>query len=942
GGGALRLRAGVTNGRVYAGEFGPPFRRTFSVKGDAVNLAARLMARAGEAEVYAAESVLAQARTAYATELLPPLLVKGKLRPVTVHRVKRALGADASAPRFELPFAGREQELSDLWSALETTRLGTGQVWEISGEAGIGKSRLLAEFTAGIAGAAVLRVECDQYHSTTPYAPFRRLLRRLTGIAEDADAEAAGRMLLDVVHRAAPSLLPWTPLLAAVLDASVAPTAEADALEATFRKTRQEEQAVRLLETLVPGPLVLLIEDAHLMDEASVDLLSQIAVRSTERSWLVVTTTRTSVDGGPVSELVSYRMRLAPLDVADVESVVKRATEETPMSPYETSMLVRRAGGNPLFVQELLAATRAGSTLAALPDSIEGLIAVQVDALQPLERRVLRVASVLGMRIERQVLDEVLLAEGLSGEALRGSLRGFLDADGETLRFRHTLVRDTAYEGLPYSRRMLLHGLAGAAIERNAGDRANNAADLLSLHFLHARNFDAAWRYACVAADRAREVHAQVEAAEFYERALDAAKGLGRSFDPQAARVTEALGDARYKLGEFPKAAAAYRSSRALSASEVDLARLCYKCSLVADRTGHYRNALAWLSRAQRLLQVSTDDAAPRLRAECRAQYGLIRHWQGRDVDAAGALREAVSLAEHAAADDAVATALVWLDNCEMTLGTSASGEHALRALAIWRRMGNHPWEEARVLNQLGIRAYFEGRWDLAVDFYSQSKDACARAGDQFTDAVESGNMAEVLSDQGRLTEAEPLLREALRVWRAAGAPSFVAFGKSQLGRLAARDARFGEALELLNSARSDYSRDGEHAEVLESDARLAECLLLKGDFRTALKSADAALEGVTSARRTLPQVPLLQRVRGLALAHVGEYDAALDALALSLQGAHERGARHEAAWTMQAISEVHRAAGMPGDEDMSARQLALFEQLGIVSVAGPGWVGAG
>lgn len=933
-GGALELRAGVTAGRVYTGEFGPPFRRTYSAKGDVVNVAARLMSKAGPGEIYTTPTVLDRARTAYATESLPPLALKGKSLPIAVHRVNQVIGASARAASVELAFTGREGELAALATALDNARNGSGEVWEISGEPGIGKSRLLSEFVGTTAGVTVLRVECDQYHSTTPYAPFRRMLRRLAGIPDNADAAAAGQTLLDVVRQAAPSLLPWTPLLAALFDAQVPETTEADVLDPAVRKARQEAETVKLLGAVVPGTLIVVVEDTHLMDEASVDLLRHLAAEAASRPWLVVSTTRRGAEDTALAPLPVGHLQIEPLADSVVESLVKQATDDRPLKPHEAAMVVTRASGNPLFVQELLAAVSAGSSVSALPDSIEGVMAVLVDALQPLDRRVLRVAAVLGMRFDRAVFEEMLLAEELSADIAGSELRAFLDVDVETLRFRNTLARDSAYEGLPYGRRRLLHGLAGAVIERRAGDRADDQADLLSLHFLQSRNLPAAWRYARVAGEHATSVHAHVEAARYFERALEAAKDLGRDHDEQAAVVAEALGDSRYKLGEFAKAAAAYRSARSLARGDSEHARLHYKASLVADRTGQLPTALRLLSRAQRLLAADADSADTRLRAECSAQYGLIRHWQGRDADAVGYLREAVSLAEQAGADDAVATALVWLDNCEMTLGTPGAGEHALRALSIWRRLGNRPWEEARVLNQLGIRAYYEGRWDIAVEHYAQSKIACERAGDHFTAAVESGNMAEVLSDQGHLAAAEGLLIDALRVWRAAAAPSFVAFGKSQLGRLAARCGDFAGAHDLLRSARDDYVRDGEHAEVAETDARLAECLGLQGELDAAIVATDAALASAASGRGGSHQLALLHRVKGLALAHRGEFEPSLAAMALSLSAARHRGARHETAWTMHAELAVRRAAGQPIDAAMLSEQASLFEQLGIAAVA--------
>lgn len=937
-GGPLQLRAGVNRGRVYFGEFGPPFRRTYSVKGDAVNLAARLMAKAGPGEIYAAQELLVHARTRFETEALPPITVKGKARPVVAQRVGAAVGAEADKPRVDLAFTGREEETSRLLASLVRARDGKGMVWQISGPAGIGKSRLVAELITRADAVTVLTATCDQYHSASPYAPFRRLLRKLAGIAGDASPASAGRALGDVVSRAAPSLASWIPLLATIVGAEVPSTPEVDALESKFRKAYQEERAILLLAALVPGPLLLVIEDAHLLDDASVDLLRRLAQQAADRPWLVVATTQSQPDADAVFEPdVAETMELRALPADVVDAVVKLATEDRPLAPHEMAMLTARSGGNPLFVQELLGATRDGGTVSALPDSIEGVIAVQIDRLGSSERRALRIASVLGSRIDVAVLEKMLREEGVDVGETASLFADFLDRDRDGLRFRHTLARDAAYEGLSFRRRQSLHGLAGDVIERFAGDRTDDVANLLSLHFLHARRFADAWRYARIAGDQARDIHAQTEAAELYERALDAAGRIETDLGSDVAAVAEALGDARYKLGQFAGAASAYRSARSVTRADVDRARLCYKCSLVAERVGQLGTALRWLTKARAFLVAATGDEADRLRAECSAQYGLIRHWQGRDVEAIACLSEAVAMAERTTADDALATALVWLDNCEMTLGGSGDGEHARRALATWRRLGNRPWEEARVLNQLGIRAYFAGQWDVAVDFYRQSKEACERAGDQFTAAVESGNMAEVLADQGRLDEAEPLMRDAQRVWRAAGAPSFVAFGKSQLGRLAARAGRFDEALELLRSARVDYVRDGEHAEVLETDARLAECLLLQGNASLALDAANAGLARAPSAAGVLPQVPLLQRVRGVALAQLGRYDDAFAALDASLSAAEERRARHEVAWTLAAFVAARRAAGQPADDALTGRRAELFSQLGIVTVAEPG-----
>src|SRR4051794_14427080 len=170
------------------------------------------------------------------------------------------------------------------------------------------------------------------------------------------------------------------------------------------------------------------------------------------------------------------------------------AADVPPMPPEMLLSLARRSGGNPLFLQELLSATRAAGTTEGLPDTVEAMVTAQIDQLAASDRRLLRVASVLGLRF-RSALAEHLLDESTTGAAAWRRLGDFVTPDGAGFhRFRHALMRDAAYEGLAYRRRRDLHLRAGETIERQ---RATDDADLdlLALHFFHARADERAWQY---------------------------------------------------------------------------------------------------------------------------------------------------------------------------------------------------------------------------------------------------------------------------------------------------------------------------------------------------------------------------------------------------------------------------------------------------------------
>jgi class 3 adenylate cyclase/tetratricopeptide (TPR) repeat protein len=931
-GGVLSVRVGVNSGRVFFGQFGPPFRRTMSVKGDAVNLAARLMARAAPGEVLASAAVVARARTPFATDPLPPFHVKGKLQPVVAARVgpARRSAGPVLAPDAP-PLLGRERELGRLRAEWRIAQHGSLRLCHLVGDAGVGKSRLVQELVSSIEGT-VVEARSDRHTSTSAYAPFRRLLRDLLPGTND---DHLGEVLLTSLRTAAPELLPWAPLIAAVIGGNVPATAESAALDDRFRAQRQEEAFADLLVQLLPSPTVIVLDDAHLLDASSASLLARIATRAATAPWLVIACRR---GGDATDDAVGVTLPVGPLARGDAFTLLHALTETTPPPPREAAALVQRAAGNPLFLVELAAATVRGERLEDLPDSVEHIVAARMDRLRPADRRLLRAAAVVGIDVERRVLEALSsrLDTPLDPESL-ARLSEFLEPVGpERFRFRQALVQEAAYEGLPYSRRRVLHGHVADVVVEQAGGRADEHAALLSLHFLRAERYAEAWRYAGLAAERARAVMAHAEAADLYQRAIAAAGHLP-SVTPDVAASSEGLGDMRTRLGEFAAAGAAYaQARRSCRDSGAMLARLHYKSAVALDRMGAYRQALRWLTTGRRLLgELPSDDVTGRLAAEIAVEHATIRHWQGRHRDAVRACQHAIDLAERVGAGDVLADALVWLDVNELMLGTG-DGAPARRALEMWQGMGDRPWHEGRCLNELGIRAYFAGQWDDARRLYRLCEEANERAGDAWAASVARGNAAEILSDQGRLDEAEPLLRDALRVWRASAAPSFIAFGQSALGRLAARAARYDEALGLLTSAREQYVADGETAEVLDTDARLAECHLLRGASESALAAADEAIARAEALPGLAPTVPMLHRLRGLALAAQGEADAAHAALERSLAAARARHADHEVAFTLHAMSSVLIATRARVPAELRREQADLLAQLGIVTVSEP------
>ena len=934
--GTIPLRAGISSGRVFTGDFGPPYRRTYAVLGDAINTAARVMARAEAGQVLATDVVLERSRTTFATTPIEPFQAKGKaalvhaslVGPIAGRRVERVA---------ETPFVGRERELETLQAVLEDVKAGNGWTVEIAGPSGIGKTRLIHELTTAVPDVRVLQSTCEEYEASTPYFALRDPARDVLGLGRESTPAETERRLREVVAAADPELEPWVPLLGILLGLDLPPTPETSAIDERFVREVLADVTLRLLvATLGASPLALVVEDAQFIDDSSSDLLHRLSQAARSLPHLLVIA-RTHPEG-LWTDMEDAEQRylvfdLLPLSEREAAEILEIATDEEPLRPHEVEALARRSGGSPLFLVELLNVARSAGAMEALPDSVEAVVTADIDRLSPSDRIVLRYASVLGVTFDEVLLGAMLRDEIALDETLWNRLKGLVDRDADgLLRFRNSLVHDAAYEGLPFRRRRELHTRVAQAIEARA--RVTSLADeagLLSLHFFHADDPERAWEYSRIAGDHAKRVYANVEAATSYRRALHAARRFRGAADTDVAAVAESLGDVRYRLGEFEAAGDAYRASRRhLPADPVAESRLMLKHALCPWRLGRYPQALRWLTRAIHLVEGLENPPAICQRANLYAWKGAIRQKQGRPLEAIAWCRRAVEAAEASGAREALAQAFIVLDWAYATRGRLDEAVYSRQALPIYEELGNLE-RQASTLNNLGQIAYYQGRWSESVDFSERAQHAWERAGDRWSASFAVVNRAEVLIDQGRLTEAEPLVKESLRIARASKSGSRIAEMARYYGTLMARLGRFAEARPLLAEAREEFEQAGERSEVLVTEARIAESLVFEDVPGEALDLARSTLARARTFEGAFALVPTLERVRGLALLQLGRMAEARAALTESLDGARRDHADYDAALALDALAAVDRLAGEPSGPVERERD-AIFARLGVVA----------
>jgi class 3 adenylate cyclase/tetratricopeptide (TPR) repeat protein len=923
----LQLRAGVNRGPIFAGDIGATTRRTYAVMGDAVNLAARLVARATPGGLLATGEVLDRSATQFETEG-QPLLVKGKERAVTAYSVGRVTGVREEQAAQVLPVVGREPELTRLQEAVNAARMRQGRLVEIVGETGIGKTRLVEEVKTLAVGFNQLVATCERYATQVPFYPFREHLRPLAGIMPGLSSEEAGTHLQSFIPAAMPDLAPWLPLLAIPFDAKVEMTPETEAIDEKFRRDKLHETLEQFFMRMFLMPTLMVFEDAQWMDDASRFALQHLMANPLGKPWLVVVTRRP--DGEQVAIDESGILQLGPLDEEAAAQLALSAAGDMALAPETVNAFAERSAGNPLFVRELVAAARAGADPDKLPESVEMLLTERIDALDVEDRMLLRYASVIGPSFDLELLREILGGELEDAGALERwqRLGDFVGWEGDdVLRFRQDLFRATAYEGLSFRRRRDIHRRVGEALERRAGDRADEEAGILSLHFLEAQEHERAWRYAVVAGDRARAIFANAVAAELYDRALAAADELELD-PPEVAAVAEALGDVTELFAAYDRADVAYERAEGLVSDAPTAARILRKRGVLRERRGEYDEALGWYERA--LERLGPDGDAGQ-RADVELAYAGVVFRQGDFPAAIEHAKTAIELAEEAGDVRAVGHGCYLVEIALVHLGTPDPTWRE-RALPLLEEAGDLVGQSS-LHHNWGVAVYYLGEWDEATKHYRRSGELSARAGDVVNAARASNNEAEILSDQGLLEEARALFEEAQRVWRAARYPIGAAVATSNLGRVAARARRFEDAHALLDEADSAFREIGAAAFVHENALRRAECLVLEGRYAEARALIDEALPAAREAGER-QAIGSLERSLGYAIVQARQSgEAAREHLEASLAEFRELETQYEIAQTLRALADTKLAA----DVDAARRECEdILEQLGVVSLTTP------
>ena len=437
----IDVRIGVNTGEVVTGS------GDSLVTGDAVNVAARLEQAAAPGEVLIGSETYELVRGAVEVELLPPLEAKGKASPLTAYRLLALTGDAAVARRVDAPLVGRGTErrlLADAWERACAER--ACSLFTILGAAGVGKSRLAAEFLEGL-DATVLRGSCLSYGDGITYWPVVEVVKQLLGESEPPNVGVS-----------------------ALLGRG---QAAADEIAFAARKLFESAAAER--------PLIILFDDLQWGEPTFLDLVEHVAEWSRDAPILLLCLARPDLlerrAGWGGGKHNATTVLLEPLTPSETNELIDHLLEGVALEPRLRERIRSAAEGNPLFVEQMLAMVESSPGAVTVPATIQALISARLDQLPTAERAALERGAVEGQVFHRGAVaalapDDRNVTANLMGlvrkELVRPSAATLPDDDA--FRFRHLLIRDAAYDALPKSARAELHGRFAAWIEERAPD----------------------------------------------------------------------------------------------------------------------------------------------------------------------------------------------------------------------------------------------------------------------------------------------------------------------------------------------------------------------------------------------------------------------------------------------------------------------------------------
>ena len=822
------LQIGLSQGRLRAGAYGGQTRRTYGVHGDIVNLAARLMQGAGQWQILASAPIYNATSGAFRWEEQPPLRVKGKSEPVAVYSLLAARERHAvhlQEPKYAIPMVGRVKELTNIEEKLRLAIKGAGQVVGISGEAGIGKSRLIAEVIrlANQDGLLTYGSECQSYGTNTSYLVWQGIWQSFFDLDPNWRLDEKLAALKNQVEEIDPLLVSRLPLLSPLVNVNIPDNDLTASMDGKLRKESLESMLADILRQRArSNPILFVLENCHWLDPLSYDLLEAIGKAIGDRPVCIVMAYRPTdlprIQTPRLNELDwFFEINLTEFSQEEAALLIRMKLEQffgeqQQLSPAFVENITRRAQGNPFYIEELINYLQdrglnpkdiGAVEQLELPTSLHSLILTRIDQRTESQKITLKLASIIGrlfvaswlwgafppLEEHQQVIADLDVLSRLDLTPLDATEPEL------TYLFKHIVTQEVAYESLPFAMRARFHDLLAQYVEEKFSGLLDQYVDLLAYHYNLSQNEAKKKEYLLKAGESAQAKYANEAAIAYYQQALPLLA------DDEKVPIMLMLGQVLVIVGRWQDADHLYQKALAVANATEDQKSQA-GCQLAIGemlrKRGQFADALSWFNRARSgFIQLNDQEGLGKVLHSLgtlyaqQGDYPSATRYYEQSMDIRLSLGDQINIAN-------------LLNNLGILARYAGELEKARQlqeqSLSIRRSLGNRAGI-AVSLNNLSMLAHYQGDDVTAITFLEEALLIFRELGSKWETATCLSGLGELALKQGDVHAATNYLRESMQINKALGDRRAIAYLLEYFAGLASLQFQPHRAVCLVGAA---------------------------------------------------------------------------------------------------------------------------------------------
>lgn len=893
----FKVRIGINTGQVIAGQLGSNLHMEYTVIGDTVDLAYALEGAAEPGTILTSFSTYQRTRPLFNYVSLPALKLKGFDEPVRAFRPlgqREQPGSIRGLPGLRVPMIGRNRDLAKIHEQLQAVRAQeTRQMVLVTGDAGLGKSRLVSEFVGLIDDLflPVYQGNCLAYTRNRAMSVVGDLIRNIVQISE-TDPVALQQQLIQrfirEIQLPAEEVLPYLFNVLSIPQLNAQAAARLRLLDATMLQKQTHAVLRQLLLTVAAMPSVFVFEDLHWIDPASREFLEFFIQTSADAPLLLVLVSRDFERQTAIRSVINVLqqfpghfedIRLKALSAVENRTLVDQLIPESSASAEVVkTTIIRRAEGNPFYTEELvrmlidaealivhdgnlILTARAEDYLKEVPGTLGGLIMARFDQLQTDLRHTLQKAAILGRTFPVRLLEKLwdgsqselstqlaqLVEKHFLLEEPFGTEQGFV--------FRHTLIQEAVYGTLLRRDRQRLHGLVANVIEQETHWQADDRVEVLAYHYAESSSPDKAIPYLVSAAETAARRSAYETAAKHHRTALELLQKHPQDEESFFFRIHIGLGQAYKYLGDYRQAEdllhtvqkklllnGDYRTDFTCQPYVLDTLR---EVADILHREGKNEDAFSHLTTALEVIEASAEATVNSRRLSILERMAWVLFRQNHIAKAYEVASSAIENL-HPQLQNENLVALASLYN---TLGGISwqkneydrAAAYVEKSLEINRQVG-YTWGVANAHTNLGVLHYTLGNWTRAARDLEAAGMLAQSVGDRQFQALNLNNLGFMRIATGNFQQAEDELQTSLAIRMEIGDTWGIGHSRLNLALLAVNRENYAEGMEHAQACLAAAEATADSELTIRSHTMLGLCLGHQHEFAPATAHISDAL----------------------------------------------------------------------------------------------------